>query len=171
MISSSLSIGIRFLVLITLQGLVLNNVQVFGVASTYFYVVFILFLPIEFNRIVVMMLAFALGLGIDLFSSSWGLHTFSCVFVAYLRPTLLRFLAPRDGYEFNAVPNWRTMGFAWFITYSAIAIFLHHFTVHFVEAFRFSEFFSVLGRALASTLFTLVLLVISQLFSYKSNKS
>jgi|TARA_B110000881_G_C18426351_1_gene438609 rod shape-determining protein MreD len=171
MISSSLSIAVRFFVLIIVQGLVLNNVHVFGVASTYFYVIFILFLPIEFNRIVVILMAFALGLAIDLFSSSWGLHAFSCVFMAYLRPTLLRFLAPRDGYEFNAVPNWRAMGFVWFITYSSIAIFIHHFIVHFVEAFRFSEFINVLGRTLASTLFTMLLLLIFQLFSYKSNRN
>ena len=170
MISSSLSIGIRFVVLIILQGLILNNVQVFGVASTYFYVIFLLYLPVEFNRIIGMLLAFALGISIDLFSSSWGLHVFACVFLAYLRPTLLRFLAPRDGYEFNAIPNWRTMGFLWFVTFSSIAIFIHHFTVHFVEAFRFSEFFNVLGRALASTIFTVVLLVIFQLFSYKPNR-
>jgi hypothetical protein len=171
MISSSISIGIRFIVLITLQGLVLNNVQVLGVASTYFYMIFILFLPVEFNRIVVMLLAFALGLSIDFFSSSWGLHAFACVFLACIRPTLLRFLAPRDGYEFNAAPNWRTMGFTWFITYSSIAIFIHHFTVHLVEAFRFSELFNVMGRALASTLFTVTLLVIYQLFSFKPNRS
>lgn len=171
MISSSLSIGIRFIALVILQGLVLNNVQVLGVASTYFYVIFILFLPVEFNRIVAMVLAFILGLSIDLFSSSWGLHTFSCVFIAYLRPTLLRFLAPRDGYEFNAIPNWGTMGFTWFISYSIIGVFIHHFMVHLIEAFRFSELFNVIGRALASTVFTIVLLVIYQLFSFKPNRS
>lgn len=171
MINTVLKYGFQLIGLVLLQGLVLNNISVFGVANTYFYVVFILFLPVEYNRNVVLFLAFALGLAIDLFASSWGLHASSCVFLAYTRPLLLRFLAPRDGYEFNATPGWGSMGFSWFITYASIMIFVHHFTVQMIEAFRISEFFSVLGRSAASTVFTLILVVLTQLFSFKSSKS
>lgn len=171
MISTWFKYGLQFLFLVLLQGLVLNNVYAFDYAATYLYVMFILLLPVEYNKIVVMLLAFALGLSIDLFSSSWGVHTFSTVFLAYLRPFILRFFAPRDGYEFNSKPNWSTRGFSWFVTYASVVIFLHHFLVHLIEAFRFSELFAVFGRTFASTVFTLVLVLLAQLLTYKPDRS
>ncbi len=171
MISGVVKYGVQFVFLVLLQGLVLNNIHVFGVASTYFYVLFILLLPVEYNKVVVLFLAFFLGLSVDLFSSSWGLHAFSSVFLAFLRPLLLRFLAPRDGYEFNSSPNWSTMGFGWFVTYAAIGVFIHHFTIHLVEAFRFSEVLNVFGRASASTIFTLIIALLAQLFTYRPNRT
>ncbi len=171
MISSVFKFGFQFVFLVLLQALVLNNVHAFNFATAYFYVLFIILLPVEYNKNLVLLLAFVLGLSVDLFSSSWGLHAFSSVFAAYLRPLVLRFLAPRDGYEFNSKPNWSTMGFSWFFTYAAIMVFIHHFTLQLLEAFRLSEMLSVFWRTLGSALFTLLLVFIAQLFVYKPNRS
>jgi len=52
------------------------------------------------------------------------------------------------------------MGTAKFLSYVTLLTFIHHFTLFFLEAFRWNEVFSIVGRTLLSTVFTVVLIYI-----------
>src|SRR6056297_4336346 len=90
---------ISFILLLTLQILVLNNIQLSGFINPYLYVLFILILPFETPKWMLLLLAFILGMVVDLFSHTPGMHTSATVFMAFLRPYVLEFFSPRDGYE------------------------------------------------------------------------
>ena len=81
---------IRFVVLILVQVLVLNHINFFGYLDPYLYVLFILMLPFEIPGWMLLISAFLLGLGIDLFSGTSGIHTAASVFMAFCRPAMLR---------------------------------------------------------------------------------
>ncbi|MCB0481724.1 MAG: hypothetical protein KDC83_09845 [Flavobacteriales bacterium] len=162
---------VRFIFLVLLQGIILNQVELFGFASPYLYVLVILLLPIEVNPIGVLGIGFLLGLSVDLFSQSWGIHTSASVFLAFVRHYTLRILAPRDGYVFGVTPNLSQMGISWFVTYAFVLTFLHHFFLFFIEAFRFEEFLFTLVRIILSTVFTFVLIILSQLLTYSKKRS
>lgn len=170
MIIEILKIVFRFIILIAVQVLLLNHVEISGYINPFLYVMFILMLPVRIPRTFLMIVAFATGLCIDVFSNTAGMHAAACVMMAYVRPAWLKIIAPRDGYETEAVPSVKKFGFQWFLIYSSVMVVIHHLFLFYIEVFRFSEFFSTLMRALISAVVTLVLILITQYLFTKSEE-
>jgi len=84
------------------------------------------------------------------------------VFLAYCRYHLLRLIAPRDGYESRLSPTLQSLGFSWFFKYVSILTFAHHLVLFWVESFHFNDLFLATLRALASSIFTILLIFMSQ---------
>ena len=82
---------IRFIILVLIQVLILNNINFLGYINPYIYVLFILLYPIHNNRLLFIFLSFLLGLSVDLFLDSGGVHAAASVLVAYIRPLILKF--------------------------------------------------------------------------------
>jgi len=57
----------RFVILIFLQVLILNNINFLGYINPYLYVLFILLYPFAGNQSLFLILSFLLGLSIDIF--------------------------------------------------------------------------------------------------------
>ncbi len=166
--SDLIKLPIWFIALVFVQVLILNNIQLSGYINPFLYIIFILWMPFEMNKALVMLIAFVMGLAVDIFSNTPGMH--ASVFLAFCRPYVLRLLAPRDGYEVTHSPGIQHMGFQWFFVYAALLTLLHHLFLFYVEVFRFEDFFRTLGRALLSTLLTLLLILLTQLFRYNANE-
>ncbi|MFC2080762.1 rod shape-determining protein MreD [Bacteroidota bacterium] len=158
---------IRFVILVLLQVLVLDNIQISGHIVPHFYVLFILLMPFETPNWLLLLTAFALGLSVDMFNHTLGMHAAATVFMASLRPYMLRISAPRDGYEPGTYPRLFYYGFQWFLRYTVILVLAHHFVLFYIEVFRFAEFFSTLLRVLLSSLFSVILIMLSQYFIYR----
>lgn len=162
MITELLIFLFRFLILMAVQVIVLNNIQFSGFINPFVYIMFIMMLPVRIPKSLLLVIAFVTGLTVDVFSNTMGMHAAACVFMAYLRPSLLRIMAPRDGYETESSPSVRELGFTWFLIYAAAATFIHHFILFYIEVFRFSEFFTTFLRVLLSSIATLLTIMISQ---------
>lgn len=158
-----------YLVLVLAQVLILNNIELGGYINPYLYVFFILVLPFETNENIVLALAFLLGLSIDIFTSTLGIHTSASVFMAFGRKYILKLIQPRGGYEFGTTPSLQHMGLSWYMTYAVMLVVLHHLFLFYVESFKFSQFFSTFARVILSSIFTLILIFIVQLFNYSPN--
>ena len=85
---------INFILLVFLQVFILNNIQFSGYINPYIYVLFILILPFEIPSWFLIIIAFFLGLTIDLFSHTVGMHSSATVFMAFLRPYVLKIISP-----------------------------------------------------------------------------
>ncbi len=168
MIFRVLRYAVLFVLLVLFQGLILNNVEFGGYVVPFLYVVFVLSLPFETPSWMVLVLGFFLGISIDSFSSTMGMHTSATVVMAFCRAYLLKLVEPRGGYEFNSKPNVQDMGVTWYLMYAFILVLLHHLFLFYVESFKITHFFYTFGRAIASTVFTMLLVLIVQLFNYKS---
>jgi hypothetical protein len=162
---------IRFALLVGIQVLIIKNIELGRFINPFIYVLFIIVLPFETPKWLLLFSAFAIGITIDMFYDTAGMHAAACVFIAYIRPGVLKLFSPRDGYEFGTQPTIQYLGIPWFLSYSAILIILHHLILFYIEVFRFSEFFSTLFRVIISSIFTILLVVISQyLFNRKKEK-
>jgi hypothetical protein len=127
-----------------------------------------LLLPFETPRWLLLVSSFLIGLSVDVLMQTWGMHTFASVFAGYIRPYILKVIAPRDGFDAGTQPGIKHFGFEWFIIkYSAIIVLAHHFILFYLEAFKFHQFFSTLLRVILSTIFTLILITLSQLLIQK----
>lgn len=156
--------SIRFIFLVLFQVLVLNNIQLSGFLNPFLYILFILMLPFHTPKWLVLILAFILGLCIDMFSDTGGLHAAACVVMGFARQPILNLIAPNDGYDVVHRPTLKQFGFGWFLTYAGILVLVHHFVLFYLEVFTFSHFFLTLLRILLSSIFTLILIFISQFF-------
>ena len=132
------------------------------------YVLAILLLPFETPKFVVLFVAFALGVCIDFFYDSSGLHASACTVMGFARHYVLRYIAPREGYEVGAKPTSEEMGNTWFLSYAATLILLHHVVFFYLEVFRFSGFFHTLWRIVISSVGTFAMVYLIQfLFNRK----
>jgi len=158
---------LRFTLLVFLQLFVLNNIQFSGFVNPYLYILFIMLLPFEISGWFMLILAFVLGLVIDVASVTIGYHTMATVFMAYFRFHLLRYIAPRDGYEPGMSPTLQSLGFSWFFKYTSILTLAHHIVLFWIESFRLADLLPATLRALASSIFTILLIFIYQFLTIR----
>ncbi len=154
--------------LILLQVFLFNNIHAGNVFHPYFYIIFILLLPFETPGVLLLSLSFLLGLSIDLFVGTVGMHAAACVLMGFVRPSVLKVIAPRDGYETGTFPRVNYYGTGWFLKYTLILVFTHHLALFFIEVFEFEHFFLTLSRAVLSTLLTTAIIVISQFLVFRN---
>ncbi|MBK9477421.1 MAG: rod shape-determining protein MreD [Bacteroidetes bacterium] len=157
----------RFAFLLLLQVLVLNNIQFSGYINPYLYVLFILMMPFDTPVWIVLLSGFLMGISVDTFMNTAGMHAAATVAMAFVRSYVLKLFAPREGYEFGTEPTLRYMGPAWYLSYSVLLVSIHHFIFFYIEVFRFNEFFSTLLRVVLSIFFTMILVMLSQFLIYK----
>jgi len=160
----------RFIVLILVQVFLLNNIQISGYINPYLYVYFILLLPFETPKWLLLSSAFFLGLGVDIFSDTMGMHAAATVFMAFCRPSILKIVSSHREYVPGIHPTIGDLGFRWFFLYSLILISIHHLVYFYIEVFKFSEFSQTFYRAIISVFFTLLLSIILQYLFYKQKK-
>jgi hypothetical protein len=139
----------------------------FGFLNPYPYILFILLLPVNSNKSVVLLSSFTLGIILDMFANSGGIHTIASIVLAYIRPSLFKF-AFGLSYEYQTVKIADKIS-PERITLLLLAIFTHHFIVFFFEFFRIDLIFQILSRTLFSTLFTFTISLLI-LYLIKPNK-
>lgn len=149
-----------FVILLLVQVLILNHVQFHGYINPYLYVLFVLLLPIDIRGWVLLLLAFFTGLTVDLFMDTMGMHAAATVFLAFLRPAVIKLITVRYDFESGTIPGISNLGLRWIITYSLLLVFFHHSLLFFVEIFRFDEFWDTIRRVVFSTGFSLLFVVL-----------
>lgn len=156
--------------MVLLQVLIIQNINLSSYIILLPYVLVILMLPFETNKLVVLAVSFSLGVGIDYFYDSSGLHAFACTLMGFLRHYVLRYVAPRDGYDAGVQPTVEDMGMAWFLSYAGTLVFVHHLFLFYLEVFRFSEFFTTLLRVVLSSVGTFGLIYLIQFLFFTKGK-
>ena len=160
----------RFIFLILFQVLILNNIQLSGYINPYFYIYFILLLPFETPRWLLMLSAFLLGISLDAFTNTFGLNATACVLMAFVRPFVITTISTGTEFMIGHSPSLKNQGIKWFTYYSIILVLVHHFALFYLEIFRFTEFFQTLLRVLLSSLFTMIIIFIAEYLSYPAKK-
>ena len=148
---------VRFILLVFLQVFLLNNINLGGYINPYLYILFILLYPTDGNKTLLIFLSFLLGLSVDVFEDSGGVHAAACAFVAYIRPLVLKY-SFGISYEYNSVKLEKSATTERFI-YIASIVFMHHFVMFALEVFSFEHSILLLKSTLFSGIFTLVLIL------------
>lgn len=160
-----------FVIFLVVQVLLLKNIVLFGTAFCFLYVLFILLLPIEMKTIPIMLIAFVMGIGVDIFYDTIGIHTASLVAMAFIRNTWLSILTPTGGYDENLNPSIQNMGLGWYLSYSLPLIFIHHSLFFYIEGLGTNLFFPLVQKIIGSAIFVFVISIIVQLLFYGRRRS
>ena len=158
--------AVMFISLVLIQVLIFNQVQFSGFFNPYIYVLFIILLPLSTPRYAILILAFLLGFVIDIFSNSLGVHSAATVFAAYVRPLVIRLISNRED-DKSDYPGLNQNKLSWFISYVFMIVFLHHTMLFFLEVYTFANFFNTLYRVILSSLFSIIVIVLSQFLVFR----
>lgn len=157
---------IWFIVLVLAQVLALNNIQFLGFINPYIYILFILLLPVRLPRGILLLLAFGLGLTIDAFSNTMGMHAFATVLVAFFRNGVIKlFTSIEEGN--NPTPSFYTFGVGAYVKYVVVMVLLHHSALFILESFSFNHLWIVTFKILLSSLVTILLILGIRSFNKK----
>ena len=151
---------------VLLQVLVLNEILFFSYINPYLYLALILSLPLKTPKWFLLLYAFLLGFFIDLFGGSVGFHSTASVLIAFLKPAISKITIPHNILEDNDEICMNKIGIKAFITYSMTLLLFHNTVLFLLEHLSFN--FSMLGKIIASSFITLILILIMEIF--KTNK-
>ncbi len=157
----------RFIILLSLQVIVFNNINLFGFISPFPYILFIILYPVNGNKSGLLVASFLLGIILDMFSNSGGIHTTACLLLAYFRPSIFKF-AFGVSYEYQTIKLNDTLTPERF-SFLLVAVVLHHLVLFIFEAFQFSLLWDILIRTLLSSSITLIICIII-IYLIKPNK-
>ncbi|MBT3302496.1 MAG: rod shape-determining protein MreD [Bacteroidetes bacterium] len=157
---------VHFLFLVVLQVFVLNNIHLFEIVHPYIYIYFILLLPVSIPKTSLIILAFLLGLVIDVFSNTYGIHAAASTLVGFLRPLLVgQFVSDSDP-DAIIEPHIRGFGVRPYIIYSLTMISIHHLALYMLEIFSFRDFGFTLLKILLTILISIVFVLIYELLFF-----
>src|SRR5689334_10246659 len=149
---------VRFILLLAAQIVIFNNIDLFGYINPYPYILFILLYPVNTNRARLLVASFLLGLTVDLFSNSGGVHAAACLILAYIRPSFFKFSFGLS-YEYQTIKINDRLSPERF-TFILISILTHHLVLFLLELFKFTFILDALLRTIVTTLFTLLVSIL-----------
>ncbi len=151
---------IRIIILILIQVLVLKSMETDNGVLKYVNIIIfplgILLLPIRTSPTVVLLAAFFSGFFVDIFYDSLGVHASATVFMAFLRPYVLNFLEPREGYNVDYSPSRSHFGLIWFLQYTGILLAAYLFFYFSIEAFTFVFILNILVKTILSFIISML---------------
>jgi hypothetical protein len=107
---------------------------------------------------------------LDIFTNTPGLHAAAATLVGYLRPTVLNLLLSIEtSEEVNKEPSVGSMGWGPFLIYVFALTFIHHFYLVLLEWLQFGSFTYFLGKVFATSIMSVLLILIVELIMNRRN--
>ena len=153
-------------IFVLLQILILNEILFFNYINPFLYLTLIISLPLKTPKWILLVYAFSLGFFIDLFSGSLGFHSTASVFIAFIKPTIVKITIPYNTLEDTDEINLEKIGSKSFTVFSTILILFHNSILFILEHLHRNLHIQV--KILASSLMTLVLILVLEIL--KSSK-
>ena len=148
----------RYILVMVLQVLLFNQLQLWGACHPYIYILCLLMMPITLPHSVDMLIGAAVGLIMDIFCNSLGVHTAACILLMYVRPNLIGALV-NDKDRLNEQISLRAIGMEAMLKYVVILVVLHHLTVFLLAAWSWTHIGFVLLETLVSSVITILLIL------------
>lgn len=148
---------IRFIVVMALQVLLFDQLQLLGVCHPYIYILFLVMLPITLPHSVDMLIGAVVGVIMDVFCNSLGVHMSACVLVMFIRPYILGGII-NDKDRLNEQICLRAIGTSAMMKYLIMLIIIHHFTVFILAAWNWAYIGWVIVETIVSGLISFIIL-------------
>jgi len=156
MVNNLIKYSILFVVLVIIQIFILNGMNFLGYATPFIYIYFIIKLPVDINKNLLLFFSFLMGLIIDIFCNTPGVNAAASVLAGFLRPYLINALITLDAAE-NREPSISLFGIQPYLRYIGILIFIHHTLLLGLESFSLFDPLVLILRIVACSLFTFIL--------------
>ncbi len=170
MISNILKGILYFILFVSLQILVLNNIYYLRIATPFIYIYFLLKLPVGISKSAILLISFFTGLTIDIFSNTPGMHAAACTFVGFCRSDLIRLFMGKDLQE-GICPSYSLAGVGAFIRYASTFVLVHHIVLFLIESLTLFDPIFLALRIFSSALLSIILIAIVEAFNMGAVKN
>lgn len=158
-------------IVLLLAQVVCNKILLFNLAMPLVFIYAIIRLPVTWHNNICLTIAFVMGLTVDVFNNTPGMHALSCTVLAGLRHTVFNFFVPRENEMTDPIPSVESLGMGVYVKYMSTLVLLYCAIVFFVQAFTLHDALLTLERICASALLTsIILLGLDSLVSTKREK-
>ena len=154
------------IVLLLAQTLLLNHISVFGCATPLLYVYFALTVQRGEAKWATLLWCFFMGLLVDIFTNTPGVAAASMTLVGFLQPYVVELFAPRDSAD-DLRPSPFTFGSSKYTNYTIFLVLIYCFTFFSLEAFNLYNWGQWIACIVASTIITVVLILVIEYFRSK----
>lgn len=161
----------RFLLLVLLQLLVLNNVYLGGHIMPMLYVLFILMLPTGMRRIPLLLTAFGTGLVMDTMNNVLGFHTLACTVMAMGRILFADRIITRGEPVVVNTPSIYSVTPQYFVAYLMLMLTVFYLLFYIAELAGSRGLGDMLLATVLSTLATTILAILYQIIFLKKKEN
>ncbi len=149
---------VRFFLLLLIQIIAFNNIELFGYVNPYPYLIFILLYSVNSSRYGLLLWSFTLGIAMDMFSNSGGVHTAACLVLAYFRHHIFK-ISFGLSYEYQTIKIGRAP-LQEQLVFVSLCVLIHHAVLFLLEAFSFDLLGYAMLKILLSGIFTIIFSVL-----------
>ena len=147
------------------QIYILNEVMYASYINPYLYLIILFVMPFKTQKWFLLIYAFILGLSVDIFSETLGMHSSACLIIALLKPLVTKITIPHNIIEENDELIAQKIGLKSFILFSSILVFIHHSFLFILE--HASIDIRILLKIILSTIISSTIITICQFFFFR----
>ena len=148
----------RLLLVFALQVLLFDHLHIGSLGIVMMYILFLINLPTRTPRWVEMLIGVGVGMMMDIWHSSLGIHMAACVALTFVRPILLT-NAIQDIERIKDNLSIQNIGPAEYTKCAVLLTVLHHFIVLSLEMWSIHMWWMVLLQTLVSSAMTLCVIL------------
>ena len=163
MIKSTYKIIVYFLFYVAIQVLILNNIHLFRIATPLLYLYIIIKMPNNITRSLSIIISFIVGVVMDIFSNTLGMHAAACTLAGMFRDPVMYSFSGKELLE-EATPSYRTLGVSAFMKYVFAIVAIHHIALFSIESISLFDPVFLLLRIVACVILTTLLIFIVEAF-------
>jgi rod shape-determining protein MreD len=160
---------IKYIILLPLflfvQIYILNEVMFASYINPYLYLIILFVMPFKTQNWFLLIYAFILGLSVDIFSETLGMHSSACLIIALLKQPITKITIPHNIIEENDELISQKIGVKSFILFTSILVFIHHSILFVLE--HASIDFRIILKIILSTIISSIIITICQFFFFR----
>lgn len=160
---------IRFILLVLFQVLVFNHVNFFGYINPFIYILWIILFPVKKSKSAILLTSFLLGVLIDSFSDSGGIHTAALLFIAYFRLPILELVLGKTDFDY-VLFNIRNLPLNKLLVFISIITFLNTSIVFLLDYFSLSSMRVIISNIFLTSIFTILITFLGILLFTKKHR-
>lgn len=165
--------AVKVFLYILLQVVVLKEIHLDSSNQKLIYIlvypVVLITMPLRIPQFFHLVIAFAVGITVDMFYLSPGVHAGACLWMAACRPLALKLLEPKNGYPLDTSPTINDFGIMWFMQYASILLLVFFFSYFTLQVFTFVYAAEILLKTTLSFFVSGIIILLFQLFfSFRS---
>jgi rod shape-determining protein MreD len=148
----------RLLLILVLQVLLFNHMHIAIWGFPMVYILFLINLSPRLPKWAELFIGSAIGIIMDIWYSSLGIHMAACVTIAFVRPLLLANMV-QDIERIKDNVKGITIGTLEYAKIVVILTIIHHFIVFALEAWNWSQWWIILLQTLISSAMTIIIVL------------
>jgi rod shape-determining protein MreD len=124
---------------------------------------------VNVTRSQVIIISFLLGIVIDIFSNTLGMHAAACSLAGMFRNPLMNTFSGKELAE-NATPSYHTLGVSAFMKYVFFLVLFHHVTLFSIESLSLFDPVFLFIRIFANVIATVLFIFIVEAFNIERRR-